>query len=389
MKIGILIDELPTSSAPKIVGEETYHLNEHGVNCKAYVLKYKDNEVLPPHTQHIRLIHLDENLNSLTKKFLGWRIPTFSFFSLYHIVYPYLLSNKASKILDDHDALIVHSTSTALFSSKLKLKKAKSIFYWWDPLSYIFESAYSESWSNAKRKLLSHIGKFVDKKTSSTADLIILPSKFHYRRVKSLVPDKPIKIVYPGVNVATNIPTNRGDFILSVARWEKGKNPFFLIEIATILSKEFHSFKIYIVGPWKPPALLKEFLLEAKKKGVIKNFEIVGPKFGDDLTNLYLRSRVLLHPKVEAFGFTGLEAAANGCPFIFPKDSGVTDLFTHGIHGFFPKEGNVVDYAKYAAMLLSDEKLAWNMGYEAWRIAKQYTWEEHAKRLLEVIESIC
>lgn len=384
MRVAILVDELPTSSAPKIVGEEAFHLNELGVRCDVYVLKHRDNEIAPPHIEQIILIHLDADLGSMARAF-GWRIPTFSFFSLYHITYPYILSNRASRVLDRYDVIIAHYASTAIFTSKLRLKNAKMIFYYWDPISYIFENAYAESWSSVRRKILSYLAKAFDKKLLSNADLIALPSKFHYKRIKSLAPDKPVKIIYPGTDIADKIPSNRGDYILSVARWERGKNPFFLIDLAEILAKELNEFKIYMVGPWRPATLLKEFMLKAKRGGVINRFRIVGPKYGDDLRNLYLRARCLVHTKVEAFGFTGLEAAAHGCPIVFPSGSGVTELFTHGVHGYFPKEGEATEYAKYIARLVGDEALSYKMGYEAWKIAKQFTWKKHAENLLKIL----
>jgi glycosyltransferase involved in cell wall biosynthesis len=81
-----------------------------------------------------------------------------------------------------------------------------------------------------------------------------------------------------------------------------------------------------------------------------------------------------------------LEAAAHGCPIIIPKRAGVTDLFTDGIHGFFPDEGDVEGFAVSAAKLVANERLAWKMGYDAWNAAKEHTWDNHAKTLAAVLE---
>jgi glycosyltransferase involved in cell wall biosynthesis len=61
-------------------------------------------------------------------------------------------------------------------------------------------------------------------------------------------------------------------------------------------------------------------------------------------------------------------------------------LFIHGVHGYFPKEGDVKEYVEYLAELMSNERLAWKMGYKAWKVAKRYTWEMHAERLVKVIK---
>lgn len=383
MEIAILVDELPVSSAPKIVGEEAFHLERLGVKCDVYVLKHRSNEFSPAHAQSISLIHLDENLGALGKIW-GWRVPSFSFFSLYHIAYPYLLSGKVDRKLDQYDAVIAHF-SAAIFLLRLHLQKAKMAYYCWDPVSYIFNSAYLGKWSKTKRKLLSFVATFLDKELLSKPDVVILPSKFHLNRIRKLGIGKPVEIIYPGTEVAEKIPRERGDYVLSVARWEIGKNPFLLLDVAERIRREA---KILMVGPWRPYSLLKEFQREAKKKGVLRKFKIVGPKCGSDLKDLYLRARCLLHPKIEAFGFTGLEASAHGCPMIFPQGSGVTELFTHGIQGYFPNQGDVDEYAEYMDELLSGEGLAWKMGCEAWNVAKNYTWEEHAKKLANGLKEI-
>jgi glycosyltransferase involved in cell wall biosynthesis len=101
-------------------------------------------------------------------------------------------------------------------------------------------------------------------------------------------------------------------------------------------------------------------------------------------TKLFLSARVLVHPIFEAFGVMGLEAAACGCPLIIPRGSGVSELFEDGVHGFFPKEGDVETFANCLDLLLADERKALKMGEAAWKVAKRYTWEAHARKILEV-----
>jgi glycosyltransferase involved in cell wall biosynthesis len=199
--------------------------------------------------------------------------------------------------------------------------------------------------------------------------------------------DKPIKIVYPGVEVAEKIPEKRGDYLLAVARWEHGKKPFFYLDLLERLKEKNLLCDLVMVGPWKNRSLKLSFLREVKKRGFINYVKLYGPAGKDELIRLYQGARVLVHAVTESFGMIGLEAAAHGCPFIIPKKSGVTDLFNHGIHGFFPQEGDLDGFVKYVEKLVSDERLAYRMGYEAWKVARKYTWEKHAKDLLNVISS--
>jgi glycosyltransferase involved in cell wall biosynthesis len=84
----------------------------------------------------------------------------------------------------------------------------------------------------------------------------------------------------------------------------------------------------------------------------------------------------------------GLEAAAHGCPFVIPKRSGVTDLFTEKVHGFFPSEGDTDAYAEAVSEVLSDRKTTFEMGREAWGVASRFTWRSHAEHLGKVLTSV-
>jgi glycosyltransferase involved in cell wall biosynthesis len=198
--------------------------------------------------------------------------------------------------------------------------------------------------------------------------------------------DKPIKIVYPGVEVAEKILEKRGDYLLAVARWEYGKKPFFYLDLLERLKEENLLCNLVMVGPWKDRSLKLSFLREIKKRGFINYVKLYGPAGKDELIRLYQGARVLVHAVTESFGMIGLEAAAHGCPFIIPRRSGVTDLFNHGNHGFFPEEGDLGAFVKYVEKLVSDERLAYRMGYEAWKVASQYTWDLHARNLAKVLE---
>ncbi len=368
-----------------MVGEEAYNFRRLGAECDVYVMKRRPSEIEPAHTEHFRLIHLDERLGVLARV-CGWRIPTFSFFSLYHLAYPLILTKSASKKLQQYDVVISHSASTAIFASTLKISEAKLLLFYYDPISYMMRSAYQESWSDFRRAILSQAGNLVDKKLLSKAGVVVLLSRFHYNRITSLGLGKPVTVVYPGADSAATLPTERDDYVLSVARWETGKNPFFLIDLASEMRGK--SPKFVMVGAWKSSDLLSKFQREAKRRGVAEKFCLVPNIYGDRLREFYLRARCLVHAKKEAFGLTGLEAAAHGCPVIFPKGSGVTELFSDGLHGYFPEEGNIDQYVSALSRLVMDPLLAHNMGYEAWKVARKHTWSEHARALFQIALNI-
>jgi glycosyltransferase involved in cell wall biosynthesis len=380
MRVALVVDELPTSAAPKILGEEAYHLERLGIKADVVVMKRKIREAPLAHEDSVKKIYLDASLRH--HHLFQYRIPGFSFFSLYHVFYPYILSSTTKKILEQYDAVVIHYSSTALLVRRLGLRK--TIYYLWDPVSYIFSVAY-HGWSATWKRSLLGVAVQLDRILIESFDIIVLPSRFHMKRVKDLGA-RNIRIIYPGVHNAKFLPERRGDYMISVARWEPGKNPYFLLDLSKeLINRGFRDLKIRMVGPWKSEELLRSFLVKAKRLGVRDNLEILGPKYGEALNSLYLGAKALIHPKIKAFGFTGLEAAAHGCPIIFPRGSGVTELFEDRMHGCFPKEGDINGFAECAEQLLNNEDKALTMGRKAWEIAKKRSWDRHVEELIEVL----
>jgi glycosyltransferase involved in cell wall biosynthesis len=270
------------------------------------------------------------------------------------------------------------------------LKKAKGIpyvAYIYDPITYILRKVYSAESLRHLFPLLIPLGKKLDRSIINSSEAVILLSKFHSNYINELT-DKPVHIVYPGTEVAERIPSERDSYLLAVARWEREKRPFFLLDLLKALRRDGVQPKLLIDGAWKPPELRTEFLKQVKKDKLTGQVTLFGPSERQALLRLYTEARALIVPDVPSFGMIPLEAAAHGAPIIIPKEAGVTDLFTHGVHGFFPDVGDVDAFAEYAKQLIVNERVAWKMGYQAWEVAKHYTWENHAKALHSVLTQL-
>ncbi len=103
------------------------------------------------------------------------------------------------------------------------------------------------------------------------------------------------------------------------------------------------------------------------------------------IKDLCSRAMVHVHANEEAFGMQSLEAASCGCPIIIPAGSGVTDLFEHGVHGYFPKKGDLEEIINYIKLIFENPAKAENMGRQAWEVAKLNTWEHYVKKLDTII----
>lgn len=380
INIAIFWDRMGGTTEVKLAGEEIRHLNQIGVDADLLLIERQIPIKYRNLLYDIKIYCLENYIPKILR--LNFRIPGFSFFSLSHIT-----SSLYSPIVfrRKYDIIISHGTFTCFTSRNLrKYRGLPYLAHIWDPISYIVQKAYVDRPLRHFRKLLAPLGFSLDGLILKEARAVILPSKYHMDRMKKLT-QKPIEIIYPGINPASEIPSKRGDFLLAVARWEKGKKPFFLLDILERLKEKGVKAPLVMIGPWKTQR--QDFIEEAKSRNILKQIELAGEVVSkEELSKYYFRARALIHPINESFGMTGLEAAAHGAPIIFPQGSGVTDLFVNSVHGFFPKEGDLEGFVKYSETLLSDERKAWKMGFNAWRVTKKHTWLNHAKRLREVVK---
>ncbi len=375
------MDKLVFGASPVIAKGEVNGLRRLGVNASLLLIK----RGVERHDDEVKSILTEvlEDQSSILHR-AGLKIPGFSFFSAFHLISPLL----AVKFKVGYDLLVAHGTYTC-FTAYI-LKKTKSIpyvAYIYDPIEYILRKVYSDTSLGHLFPILTTLGRELDRMIVNSSEAVILLSKYHLNSIRR-VTDKPVHVVYPGTEVAERLPSQRGSYLLAVARWEREKKPFFLLDVLKVLRREGVQAKLLVEGGWKPPTLRVEFLRQVKREELQDQIIVCGPSRRQDLLRLYTQARALIVPDVPSFGMIPLEAAAHGAPIVIPKDAGVTDLFTHGVHGFFPAEGNVDAFAASIAELVANERLAWKMGYQAWDVARQYTWESHARALMRVLDGL-
>jgi len=108
----------------------------------------------------------------------------------------------------------------------------------------------------------------------------------------------------------------------------------------------------------------------------------VAPQPHHVLSSYYRAADVVLVPsRSESFGLVALEAAACGTPVVASAVGGLLTLVDHGHTGFLVPGRDAEVFAAYADELLSNERLAWEMGVSAAERAAGYTWSVAAARL--------
>jgi len=386
MKVGILVDELAPGSAPKLIGQPIKELKKLGIESEALVLidngKYKKfPEIYNYHLNSVKIRYIFNEAPFWIRKF-DFRFPGFSFFSLHHIlsffIAPLVIKKK------EYDIIIAHCQYSSFAAWGLKIfRKIPYLLLVWDPSTYTLKKIYVKTWLKFFYPILYVFAYLLDKISTEGAKALIASGKLHHRRFKK-ISGKPLEDLYPGCFPKEEfIPySKREKAILTYDRWDIGNKPHIFLDI---LSNTDSEIKLKIGGFWHPQNIKEDFLSEVKKRGLEQRIELLDPL--DENKILELCSRVILHvhPNEEAFGMQTLEAAACGCCIIIPKGSGVTDLFIHGVHGYFPEKNNSQDLLKYIKLIFSDIERAEEMGRRAWIVAKNYTWQGYANKLVKIL----
>lgn len=380
-RIGVLIDQLLIGGVAKVAIEEVRYLKKFGYQADLLVLlQTRQKENIKLVDNEITVKFLSDKFPAIFKK--SFKFPFFSYFSSFHITSPFVIDRAIKK--NDYDLIISHGTYTCLSAIRL-LKKLNMpyIAYIWDPVSYILKKVYSNTPLRILFPILKPVAYFIDNIIVKNSIATITGSKVHYKTLKSFDEDK-ISIVYPGCKDIKTYRNRREKIILSATRWDSGKKPEFLLEIIKRLNNEYN---LIVAGDWlrdKEKAKFEKMIIDENLGSKVR---VLGYVDINELEMLFSKAKVFVHPNFEAFGMTGLEAASFGCPIIFPKGSGVTDLFEHGKQGFFPEEGNINEFVSYLNIILSDNDLALKMGKSAFKTAKGHTFYEHVKKLSEIIEN--
>lgn len=380
MKVGILIDQLVSGSAPKTVGQEVRGLSRLGYKSEAIVIKNGFDTTYQSHLSGVPIRCLSNRFPYGLNRF-DTKIPGFSFFSLHHLASPVFSPSFVKE--KQWDVLVTHASYTCLTARFLR--RFRNIPYFafigTEPSYFILERIYSKTSLGRLMPVLVPLSFMFDKYVvAKSLAIITFSSKYHY--LIKPYSDKPLEVLYPGCFAVEAPRVEREDFILAFDRWDIGNTPNFLLNMLQKLSRKI---KLVVAGHWYPSRLYGDFIEEVSKRNLSDQVEVLGPINEAQIIDLCSRALVHVHPNLEAFGMQSLEAAAAGCPIVIPEGSGVTELFQNGVHGFFPRDRDVDSFAENVDKLIMDSGRAVKMGFEAWKVARMNTWVEHCERLSSII----
>lgn len=384
MKFGILIDRLTLGGAEKVAIQQVHALRSIGEDAYLLVLRRKGitKDPFPDLTKNIPIIYLDDRLPAIFK--YSFKFPKMHFFNLFHLTYPFLLPWTIRK--NEYDYIISHltyTTFTAIMIKKIIGIPFSSVI--WDPIGSILERVYKDTFPKLLFSIFFGIAKTLDKSISTHSDVILVGGAAHNEYLEAITNPKKIMTLPPAITPLKKPLTKKGNHILLVTSWKKGKNPEYIIELMEALPE----LQVKMAGGWLDDSYRKEFEQKIKEHKLTKRIDILGKISEVQLSELFKEALFFLQMKDDrGFGLPALEAAGNCTTFIIPTGQGVGELFTNYVDGFFVKAFDTKSIVKHMRSLLANKELSLKMGKHAWETIKDtYTWDNYAKHLVTIAKN--
>ncbi len=164
-----------------------------------------------------------------------------------------------------------------------------------------------------------------------------------------------------------------------IGRLTHQKGPFYLLETAEKVIREFPNVRFVIAGTGDK---MKEMIDWTAFKGLSRNFLFTGFINRQKVEQLLAVADVYFMPSVsEPFGLTALEAAQFGIPCVISKQSGVAELLEHAIKAdYFDTD----TFAREILRLLRDDEYRHQVASRIGHQLEEMKWDDAALRVVRV-----
>jgi glycosyltransferase involved in cell wall biosynthesis len=227
-------------------------------------------------------------------------------------------------------------------------------------------SAARRAWSS----LMVRTTEKYERRGLLMADAVLALSEYTRESLGKLAPVKNIRLAPCGIDTSTFRPGRRqNDYILSVARFSDArKNVRLLFEAYWQLSQRLERVpRLYLIGD--PPS--EKARRELDSLGLQEQVVLLGPKRGDELAQLYREANFfVLSSDEEGLGIVILEAMASGLPVVSTACGGPESAIVDGETGYLTPVGDAAALATAMERLITDKRLAEQMGARGREIAE-------------------
>jgi len=293
------------------------------------------------------------------------------------------------------DKILGGNTDLFIFPNFVAWPTSKSARVW----SIIYDASYLEHPEYSDKKNRDYLIKFVGK-TVERSEKIITISQNAKKEIENHYPlsKNKIEIISPAVDYKEYFPKNKTEvtkvinkygidknYILYTGTLEPRKNILGILEGYSALPKNIlSSYTLVLAGGkgWLDEEI-EEKLAELKELNIIRT----GYVADEDLPALYSGATVFVYPSFyEGFGMPPLEAMACGTPVITSNNSSLPEVV--GEAGIMIDAKDTGALTKSIEKVISSKKLQNEMIKKGIVQAKKFSWEESAKKLYELIQSI-
>lgn len=183
--------------------------------------------------------------------------------------------------------------------------------------------------------------------------------------------------VYPGCSPASDINEKRDDYVLFVHSIAKNKN----FDMVFQLMKRNEHLKLVIAGGKRYTWQAVYFMFKLRFGNRVQFIFNPGE---ERLTFLLRHARLVIHPGVENFGLSPLEAAAQGTPSVVTRGSGIVEVLEEGAETLAFDEGDLDSFSRIVNSHPDYSQLR-DIGRNAWKRAKQFSWNDHIRSIGKLI----
>ncbi len=247
------------------------------------------------------------------------------------------------------------------------------------------------------RKILPAIVNWWIKVFSNMADVVIVPSNKISDVLGSYGVKKTIFLIQTGINLGTFAKTQetirvadilKNDLgiassknIIFVGRMSNEKNIDFLIQAFAKISEHRHDIKLLFVGDGPN---LADFKAKVKTLN-LKNIIFVGSIPHEKTSTYYQAGNLFVFSSyTDTQGLVLMEAVASGLPVVALKDGAFEGIVINDENGYLVEKDSTDEFAKKVLTILDNELLSAKFSANSLRIARNFSEEEQAAKLLEI-----
>jgi glycosyltransferase involved in cell wall biosynthesis len=194
---------------------------------------------------------------------------------------------------------------------------------------------------------------------------------------------KRVFVAPPGLNVMplSNIKEKElNPTLVFMGRLKKAKLPHHALQAFSIIKRELHDAKMWVIGD----GYFRKELESFERKDV----RFYGYISNEKKYDLLSRAHIILVPAVrEGWGLVVTEANAMGTPAIGYDVSGLRDSIRHGETGVNVIEKSPVAMAREAISLLEDSGRLSNYSRNALEFSRQFSWDKTVESFQKVLDN--